>query len=274
MEAPVLLGGVGAVGAALVKQVTLALALLLGLAATVRAEDAPSSPPAAPPVPAAPSPSKPTPPPTPEQAADAVLAAIAAKDDTALKTLASKDAPDPWLVADELIRREQHDAAEAFARAAPRAATEALPAYVTSRRGKSDDPARRARLEKAVTALDRRRLAEALDAAGPDDAGGDPDLVALRLWTTRARALAGLSRFAPSASEFLGAAAACERLGWLRGLERALDGAAAGAWMQHDLEAARDAWTRRLAVCERLGDRSAAAVASARQVGPLRWVKP
>ncbi len=83
------------------KHATLALALLLCLAATVRAEDAPSSPPAAPPVPAAPSPSKPTPPPTPEQAADAVLAAIAAKDGAALEALARNNNPDPWFVADE-----------------------------------------------------------------------------------------------------------------------------------------------------------------------------
>ena len=58
--------------------------------------------------------------PTPEQAADSALAAVTVKDAAALKALAAKDAPDPWLVADELIRRGEFDAAEAFAKAAPR----------------------------------------------------------------------------------------------------------------------------------------------------------
>ena len=54
---------------------------------------------------------------TPEQSADAVQAAVKAKDDKALKALAEKDKPDPWLVADELLRRGKQDAAGAFARA-------------------------------------------------------------------------------------------------------------------------------------------------------------
>ena len=57
---------------------------------------------------------------TPEQAADKVLAACKAKDQTALKALAEKDNPDPWFVTDELCFRGEHDAAEAFARLAPR----------------------------------------------------------------------------------------------------------------------------------------------------------
>jgi CHAT domain-containing protein len=70
---------------------------------------------------------EPTPPsPGPEQAADAVVAALKASDAEALEVLAAKDDPDPWLVADELIWRGEHDAAEAFARAAPRADVEAL----------------------------------------------------------------------------------------------------------------------------------------------------
>ncbi len=113
----------------------LLLCAFLGLAATsARAADAPPAPP-----PAA-APAKPPPTPTPEQAADAVLAAVAAKDDAGLKALAAKDDPDPWLVADELIRRGQHDAAEGFAKAAPRVDTEALPAYVGSRRGEARRP--------------------------------------------------------------------------------------------------------------------------------------
>src|SRR5688572_29333155 len=73
------------------------------------------SPPAAP-APAA----NPAPPPTLEEVAGAVLEVLQAKDDEALKAIASKDEPDPWLVADELIRRGEVEAADAFAKAAPR----------------------------------------------------------------------------------------------------------------------------------------------------------
>jgi hypothetical protein len=122
-----------------------ALILALG-AAGVHAEDAvpagrpaAGSPPSATAAPAA----KPTPPLTPEQAADAALVAVKAKDDAVLKALADKDEPAPWLVADELIRRGEVDAADAFANAAPRADVAKLPAYVAPRRGQPDDPARR-----------------------------------------------------------------------------------------------------------------------------------
>ena len=44
-----------------------------------------------------------------------MLAAFQAKDQAALKALAERDDPDPWLVADELCFRGEHSAAEAFA---------------------------------------------------------------------------------------------------------------------------------------------------------------
>ena len=66
---------------------------------------------------------------TPEKlAADAVLAAVAAKGEPALRALAAKDDPDPWLVADELLARGENEAAKAFVQAAPRVDVEALPA--------------------------------------------------------------------------------------------------------------------------------------------------
>ena len=61
------------------------------------------------------------PPDTLEQAADRVLVAFKAKDEKALRALAEKDKPDPWLVADELCFRAEHDAAAAFAAAWPTA---------------------------------------------------------------------------------------------------------------------------------------------------------
>jgi len=63
-----------------------------------------------------------------------------AGDAEALKALAAKDDPDPWLVADELCARSEHDAALALAQAAPRKDTEKLPDYVASRRGPRRTP--------------------------------------------------------------------------------------------------------------------------------------
>jgi hypothetical protein len=78
---------------------------------------------------------------SPAQVAESVLAAIRAKDDPELKTLAERDAPDPWLVADELCARGEYDAAGAFAKAAPRPDTEKLPDYVAAQRAAPTDPA-------------------------------------------------------------------------------------------------------------------------------------
>ena len=69
---------------------------------------------------------------TPEQAADKVLAAFKAKDEAALKALAEKDQPDPWLVADELCYRGECRAADLFARAVPGKDGKKLTAYVTA----------------------------------------------------------------------------------------------------------------------------------------------
>ena len=75
--------------------------------------------------------------------ADLVRAAFTAKDTAALRALAARDDPDPWVVAEILCSRGWFDAAEAFARAAPQLDTEKLPAYVAVRR--EIEPARRVR---------------------------------------------------------------------------------------------------------------------------------
>ena len=54
----------------------------------------------------------------PEQAAVSVLEAVRTKKDGTLRALAERSHPDPWLVADQLCRRGEHDAAVAFAKAA------------------------------------------------------------------------------------------------------------------------------------------------------------
>ena len=120
-------------------------------------------------------------PPTVEQAADAVLAAVRAKDDAALKALAAKDEPDPWLVADELLRRGEADAAEAFAKGASRVDTDALPGYVASQPDGPGDPGRRERLANASAALVSKAPDRTLEALGPGESPVSADVVGLRL---------------------------------------------------------------------------------------------
>jgi hypothetical protein len=74
-------------------------------------------------------------------------------------------------VADELCLRNEHDAAEAFAKAAPRKDTEALPAYVASRRGVAPDAAARKSVAKAGAAFangDEARALEILSGVVPE----------------------------------------------------------------------------------------------------------
>ncbi|MCC7136963.1 MAG: CHAT domain-containing protein [Planctomycetes bacterium] len=241
------------------RRTIVATAILAALAATARAEDAPPVAPAPPPAPAAPAPAKPAPPPTPEQAADAVLAAVVAKDDAALKALASKDDPDPWLVADELIRRAQHDAAEAFAKAAPRVDTEALPAYVASRRGKPDDPARRERLAEASRAFSARDFPRALAALGPPERGPIEDVVGVQLAIGRGIVFASLARLDEAAACELAAGDGAEQLGWLVPAARAYSRAGDCARRGSALPSAQRALERCLAVANRRRDRVGAA---------------
>ncbi len=61
-----------------------------------------------------------------DQVADAATLAWRAGERRRLRILASRDDPDPWLVADTLCFRGQIDAAESFAAAAPRGDVERL----------------------------------------------------------------------------------------------------------------------------------------------------
>ena len=235
------------------------LALLLGIPRPAHADDpAPVAPPAAPTPPAKPAPPKPL---TVEQAADAALAAAKSKDDEALKALAARDDPDPWLVADDLIRRGEFDAADAFARAAPRVDVEALPAYVASRRGRPDDPARRSRQAAAYAALQTRKAAEALDALGAEEPGQISDVVGVRLAIGRGIALASLVRLEASAGAWFAAGEASERLGWLARAARAFRESGLSAYRGSAPALARVAWEQELSIRERRGDRAGAATA-------------
>ncbi len=238
----------------------LVLLALLGLGGLAIADPpVPGAPPAEPPTPAAPvSPApavpapaaKPAPPLTPEQAADAVLVALKVKDDATLKDLAAKDDPDPWLVADELIRRGEHDVAEAFAKAAPRVDVENLPEYVASRRGKTDDQVARDLLAAANVALRTNKSQEALAAAGLPDAAMLGYVAGIRLAFARGVALQGLVRLQESANSFLIAADAAERIGWASRASAAVYQAGSSSVRRSDYPGALAAWERCLKIDE------------------------
>lgn len=250
------------------RRLAAALALSVLLFVSGGARVAAGDPPAAPAAPAtAPPPAK-----TPEQASDAVLAAIAAKDEAELRALASKDDPDPWLVADELIRRGQHDAAGAFAEASPRPDTERLPAYVASRRGQPDDAAGRERLASANAAIMRRDTSAGLAALGDGAAGPIRDVVGVRLAYGRGLLLATTPRHGEAVAAFVAAADAAERLGWLSRAVLAIVGAGSAARRGASFAPAMEAYERWRALADRRGDRINAARALS-NIGSLHAVR-
>lgn len=195
---------------------------------------------------------------SPEQAAGKVVAALAVKDEAALKELALRADPDPWLVADELLFLNHPEAAEAFAGAAVRVDTERLGEYVRSRRGASEDGgARKARAlaHEAGRAGRWDAMLVALDVAVLS--GGD--VQAADLGFGRAVALRNLGRLEESAAAFRAAAELARKLGWWAQEARALDESGFSAVTRGDFRGALDAWTARLAVEERRGDRAAVA---------------
>ena len=218
MEASVLLVRLGAVGVAEVRRLASAL-LLLSLLPPAWAEDKPAE--------------KPPKPLTPEQAAERVLEAYEAKEDGALRALAEKDNPDPWLVADELIRRGGHDAAEVFANAAPRKDVETLPAYLAGRRDKPSEAAAREILHALSGALATKDYDVVLQASAA--LADDLETVArISVHYQRGIAYRELRRYEEGAQVFLAAAEATKKLGWWRRTEQAYQGSAYCAWCRSD----------------------------------------
>ncbi len=252
------------------------LTTLLALGPSAAGEPPAPAPGPVPPTPGTPAapvaPGNPVPPPTPsskpaerlltpEQAADAVLALRKGGGVAGLGALAAKDVPDPWLVADELLARGEFEAAEAFARAAPpRKDVDTLPAHVAGHGSRGADAAARATLVAANAALAAKRWTDAL--AAVEAAKGPRDgVVGVRLEFGRGLALRGLERLDESAAAFLGAAKAAEELGWLARAAKALQEGAMSSYARDDARGAAAAWTERLRVEERRGDRAGMASA-------------
>jgi CHAT domain-containing protein/tetratricopeptide (TPR) repeat protein len=221
----------------------------------------------------APTPTQPRTPslqPTPEQAADAVLVAVNAKDEATLSALAAQNDPDPWLVAEELIRRDEWGAADGFSKAARRKDVEQLPDYVASRRGKPDDGLARAALLAANAALAGGDAKSALQALA-SVAGEEGTLVAVRISFARGAAQRLGVRLAESAASYRAAAEAAERLGWLARAARALYEAGRAAHGGGDFRGALSAFEQELRVEGVRGSRPGV-IAALQFVGNLRYL--
>jgi len=181
------------------------------------------------------------------EAADRTLAAFREGRQDDLRTLAAADDPDPWLVADEFCARGEHDAAQAFAKAAPRKDTERLPEYVAAQRARPADPEARKALAAANALLQgdpQAALASLESVAVPGS-----DVTSVRLLLARAAAWLGVHRRHVARGEMAeagealrrqhdglkAAAQVAERLGWFRAAGNCFCESARRAWqlMQH-----------------------------------------
>ena len=214
--------------------VALVVSILLATAAA-RAQDEPAAPPA----PLAPKPD------TPGQAAQRVVVAYAAKNAAGLKDLAATDDPDPWLVVDALLFRTEAEAADAFARAAPRKDTEKLPAYVASVRGKPYDVEAKKALVAANAELSAEGWIEAIASIDKAKPAGI-DVVAVLLEQGRGFALRGLTRSSDSADAFRHAAQSSESLGWLARSADAFHEAGYSFYIRGEFSAALPDWQAQL----------------------------
>ena len=192
------------------------------------------------------------------RAADAVLKAVEATDSAALKALAEKDEPDPWIVADELCYRGEHDAAEAFAKAAPRVDTEALPAYVEAWRKREPDEADRQLLGAMIAAVGAREPQQVIETTAAFSHKLDT-VTRIRLRHVRGVALYALRRLKESEDVLRSGAKAARALGWLRRTSRMDDRAGRSANERAAWERALAFWNEKLALDERRGDKSGAA---------------
>jgi len=153
---------------------------------------------------------------TTEQIADRVVAACREGKTDLLRTLADQQTADPWLVAEELCSRGEHEAAAALAAAADRVWAARLPAYVArwrARGGSPPPPSLIARLNELNSA---DRFQDALDLIPADDGQPLADVSSIRLCQCRGIALVKLGRTEEGLRHYVRAAEAAESLGWSR----------------------------------------------------------
>jgi hypothetical protein len=210
---------------------------------------------------AAPAAAEPPPAPTTaEAAAKAAAKAVEAKDEAGLRALAERDDPDPWMVADAILAGGGKEAAEAFAKAAPRKDVERLPAYVAAWTATPAEATAREAVRKGNAALGAGRFAEALEAfsAAPAEAGG---VARLRCGFGAGLALSNLGKPADAADRFLAVASEAEATGWLARASLALQEAARTDASARRMDRARDTTARLTTLETARGGRSGLAIA-------------
>lgn len=193
--------------------------------------------------------------------ADRVLEAVEAGDQERLKRYAACDKPDPWLVADGLALRGEHDAALAFAQAAPRPDIARLPAYLALRRTRKAHAQLRAAValaEKADCRVTGKAALAALDEVLHQGDALERALVEVN----RGNLLRSLDRPTEAVESWLAGAKTAERVGWLNMAARAFYAAGVNAHedMQYDL--VMQAWSGLLLVERGRGNAAGAARAT------------
>ncbi len=212
-----------------------------------------------------------TEPPAVSQVADRVLNAVRAEDRDGFERIARDGVHDPWLVADELCARGEHDAADEFARAVPGKATERLPAYVASRRGVESDGAVRAAVTAASAEVRRGgpQAPSAVLAALEGLSKPEGTVSEVRMDFLRGWALEWQRHSADSAVAYVEAGEAALKLGWHVRARQSFMRAGSQALLVSDWRRADTAWGKALQEAEVLGN--AAGVADAlRGIGITR----
>jgi tetratricopeptide (TPR) repeat protein len=184
------------------------------------------------------------------------LEAHAKGDTKTLGELARLDNPDPWVVADLLNCRGEHEAALAFARAGSRPATEALPAYLAARRESAG--ADWQILEAAVRLMKKGENAQALAKLREMKSEGK-DVIGILGSETAIRANEDDAEIAQAC---LVAAANAEAIGWLAQALRLCERGQKAARSAKRLDTARQVCEREVSIHTRLGEGEKAARAA------------
>lgn len=191
------------------------------------------------------------PPATPAARADEFAAAVRAGDEAKLTALATRNGPDPWLVADQLCQRGDGAAAARFAGAFdPHPDVDGLPRFVNARLAAPPSQEVLSALASSVKPSDRGAAIAAVDAARHDAAPFDR----ARLSSALASLLRSERRLEDAAAAETAAADAAESLGWLHAAADALWRAGADHARTADYARVRGCWGRELALERRRGD--------------------
>ena len=185
-----------------------------------------------------------------EQMVERVDQAIRAGDEEALRALATRQEPDPWLVAERLFERRDPSHAVAFAAMASGKANEGLAAYLKKRL--ASGPLNAPLLDQVTAALARGAFDEVVKQTRPL-AEGPHTVTALQVAMTRARALAMRNELEAAANEAAQVAHAAREIGWLRQACEAYRMEGAAHYRRQALQAARKAWTQRVQLARAIG---------------------